>query len=196
MATRGRLINLISAFLHILSVALHVTCPLDDSHRGNIWCARITQLSKDFLHHTLQLSTSLNWLELVTKQWRVTASSSETKLPSILLAEDISLHVMESLVVPWFKRNRAVFLLKLSVPPSVSAGRMSRNNRRVLSLSQYRSCQLNNFVQYRVYKSPTIEFGVPNCRFENIFTRLWRIGNHHRIKFTSTYALYGLFSGT
>ena len=27
-----------------------LTCPLDDSHRGNIWCARITQLSKDFCY--------------------------------------------------------------------------------------------------------------------------------------------------
>ena len=25
-----------------------LTCPLDDSHKGNIWFARITQLSKDF----------------------------------------------------------------------------------------------------------------------------------------------------
>ena len=48
MATRGRLIYLISAFFAYFICGTALTCPLDDSHRGNIWCARIRQLSKDF----------------------------------------------------------------------------------------------------------------------------------------------------
>ena len=59
MATRWRLINSIGAFLPILS---ELTCPLEDSHRGNIWWARITQLSKDFctiLYDVKQLTSIL-----------------------------------------------------------------------------------------------------------------------------------------
>ena len=35
-----------------------LTCPLDNSHRGNIWCARITHLSHDFWHILLDRSTT------------------------------------------------------------------------------------------------------------------------------------------
>ena len=35
-------------FFAYLICGIALTCPLDDSHRGNIWCARIRQLSEDF----------------------------------------------------------------------------------------------------------------------------------------------------
>ena len=44
MPTRGRLINFFAYFIS----GTAITCPLDDSHRSKIWCARIRQLSKDF----------------------------------------------------------------------------------------------------------------------------------------------------
>ena len=60
MATRGHLINIIGAFAYFICCTA-VTCPLDNSHRGFIWGAWITQLCMDFWDTFYKLKVSVRF---------------------------------------------------------------------------------------------------------------------------------------